>query len=374
VSFTWIKSLAMACLLLPTSAFADEEPKKKKGFFIRSPSDKFSMQIGGLIQPRFTAQATLQEQNSGEVHFSIPRGQVKFGGHVFDKAVKYSFQTEWGKGSALIKDLWVEYAAFDGKLSIRAGQYKRPFSRQWLTSAGGQEFVERSITHAYFSPGRDIGFMLHNQYLNSPRVEWAVGLFNGTGYVPWFEGDMAFDRDTYDIIVEKGEFTNIPQIFNPTAVGRIAYNHNDIDAYTEADLEGGKPRFAIGLSTMADFDVDYDQQSGTRHEIDYIFKAHGFSSTGAFFLSTQAEGDFSDQELAAGGYHLQISQVFAEIVQPAVRYASIRRPGANMHTIKGCISFYFFDHNFKIQSDSGITFHQGGQIDLAIRGQVSLMF
>ena len=366
--------LVTLVFFLSSASAADEAPKKEKGFFIPTSSKHFSLQIGGLIQPRFTAQATLQDQGSGEVHFSIPRGQLKFGGHVFNKAIKYSFQTEFGGGNALIKDLWVEYALFDGKLSIRAGQYKRPFSRQWLSAAGAQEFVERSITHAYFAPGRDIGLMLHNQYLSAPPFEWAVGLFNGTGYVPWFEGDMAFDRDTYDIIVEGGSFTNIPQMLKPTAVARIAYNHNDIQAYTEADLEGGKLRFALGLSTLAEFDADYDQRSGTRHEIDFIFKAHGFSTTGAFYLSTSAEGDFSEQKLAAGGYHFQLGQVFADLVQPAVRYASIRREGANLHTITGCLSLYFFNHNFKVQSDSGITFHQGGSIDLAVRGQASLMF
>jgi hypothetical protein len=76
---------------------------------------------------------------------------------------------------------------------LRAGQWKRPFSRQQIGSSGRLELTDRSITDKAFGAGRDIGLAVHNNYEKSPDLEWALGVFNGTGdgarLVPTFNGD-----------------------------------------------------------------------------------------------------------------------------------------------------------------------------------------
>ena len=43
------------------------------------------------------------------------------------------------------------------------------------------EAVDRAIVDKAFGNGRDVGLMLHNNYTKSPTLEWAAGVFNGTG-------------------------------------------------------------------------------------------------------------------------------------------------------------------------------------------------
>ena len=66
-------------------------------------------------------------------------------------------------------------------LHLRVGQWKRPFSRQQLTSSGKQEFVDRSLTDKAFGAGRDVGMMVHNNFTRAKGLEWAAGVFNGNG-------------------------------------------------------------------------------------------------------------------------------------------------------------------------------------------------
>ncbi|MBW2277895.1 MAG: hypothetical protein JRF63_10405 [Deltaproteobacteria bacterium] len=193
---------------LPAIAFADQtgepgdvEPRLgyDNGFFAHSVDGLFEIKLNAMIQPRFSfesqerAVATEPEPGTPEgdpldlgdetdrdhtYAFSIPRAQLKLGGHAFSESVRFFFQTELGRGMPMLKDGWIDFGLVDGALHLKVGQFKRPFSRQWLTSATTQEFVERSITHSTFDPGRDLGLMFHNRFLRSPRFEWALGVFN----------------------------------------------------------------------------------------------------------------------------------------------------------------------------------------------------
>jgi hypothetical protein len=403
VTFCFVLSFSLIGTGAAAADGEDGEPTigYEEGFFVSSADERFELKLNATIQPRFSFESVERAEAASEpvegpagpvsstsdasdrehsFAFQIPRAQIKLGGHAWSKGVRYFFQTEFGRGMPLLKDGWIDFALVDGALHLKVGQYKRPFSRQWLTSASTLELVERSITHGFFDPGRDLGLMFHNRFLKSPRVEWALGFFNGHGYVPWLVGDVTVDPDTGEGQITSGRFTNIPDRFNPTIVARLGYNHNRIKGYSEADLEGGGFRFALAASGLFELDADNSGDGNVRAEADYVVKLHGFSTSGAFYLATRSPGDFAEQELDAVGFHVQAGHVFADFVQPVVRYALIDPVGDDdrIQRLLGGLALYFFGHSLKWQVDGGAILRQdplvGDLTDYTVRTQVQLAF
>lgn len=362
------------------------------GFFIRTNDENFEIKAGVRIQERFTFLSEQTEDDDGDknrdekYNFSIPRARLKLGGNAFGKNLTYMFQADFGKGMTMLRDAYVDAALVPKVFQIRAGQFKRPFSRQQITSSGNLELVYRAITDEYFGAGRDIGIAFHNNYDKSPAFEYAVGLFNGTGDKPWFkskttvtappDGSPDGTQPTADVD-KKSVFVNVPDKFNPALVARIGYNYGDLKGYSEADLEGGGVRFGIGAGGQLDFDADEGNDSSTRANADYIVKLRGFSSTGGIYVSTASTKNFSDQEYAAIGGHVQAGYVIANLVQPAARYAIVNPDGNdnNRQEILGGLSFYFFKHNLKWQTDGGaVLFEDQSLKNYLVETQLQLAF
>lgn len=349
-----------------------------KGFFIQSEDRLFRLEIGARVQARYVFEAI--EAAPNESAFSIARARLSLSGHVFSEDLTYKFQSDFGKGFVTLKDFYADHAFVPGTFQLRAGQWKRPFSRQQITSSGKQELVDRATTDAASGAGRDIGIAIHNDYEKSPEFEYALGVFNGTGEKPLFSGDVTVDPMTGEGGVSGGAFGNVPDTLHPALVLRAGYNHGGIKGYSEADLEGGPFRAAIAASGLADLDADDDDASSLKAEVDYIVKVEGFSSTGAVYVSSAQSGPgFSDRAFEALGLHLQIGYVIGELVQPVARYSLVAPDGADndSHEVLGGIGFYFWGHEVKWQTDGGalLTEAAGGTAkDYRVRTQLQLAF
>ncbi len=348
------------------------------GFFIRAPEQPFELKINARVQARYTYEALDGEPD--EAQFSIPRARIALKGKAFSPDLSYAFQADFGKGSVALKDFYVDYGILPKVLHVRVGQYKRPFSRQQITSSGKQELVDRAITDKAFHAGRDIGLMFHNQYEKSPTFEYAVGIFNGTGDSSHFSGDAVVDPTTGEGEVTSGKFSNVPAQHHPLVVGRVGYNHGDLKGYSEADLEGGDLRFGVALGGLADFDADQDDATALRGNLDFIVKVQGFSATGGFYVSSRQTGeDFGDRAYDAAGYHLQAGYVIAEHWQPVVRYAFVEPSGSDnaREEILGGLSIYPHGHHLKWQTDAGVVGVEGSAgptVDGIVRSQLQLAF
>jgi len=370
-----------------------------KGFFIRDEKGLFELVIGGRVQGRFAFTSTEAHETSADgsdvsdtsreksYQFSLPQARLKLSGHVFSPRVGYQVQADFGnKGQPALISAYGDFGLVQGILHLRAGQWERPFSRQQITSSGNFHLVDRAITDKAFGAGRDIGIALHNDYEKSPKLEWALGLFNGTGDKPWFEGDVTSTVNADGTVTSeassKSAFTNVPDKFKPALVARIGFNTGGIKGYSEADLEGGPLRFAMAASAQANFDNDDSGAAAVRAEIDYILKAHGFSLDGAFYVASVEEEDgkgFSDQEYGAWGLHAQAGYVIAKHVEPVVRYALVDLDGDDNNTqeVLGGIAAYFFKHNVKWIAEAGPVLREDAAGDLAdfvLRTQVQLGF
>ncbi len=390
---------ALIPLAWTSTARAQDNPVAgyDKGFFIQDSKGLFKLVVGAAMQPQFAFESVEEHveevddatgdtvvlartDREPEYAFLIRRAELKLKGHAFSKNVTYGFMADFAKGTVALKDYYLDFALAPKVFHMRFGSYKKPFSRQQINSSSKLELVDRSITDKAFGQGRDLGLMFHNKYTKSPTFEWAVGVFNGTGVKPWFEGDVEVDPETGEGEVTKGKTTNVPDRFHPLVVARIGYNRGDLKGYSEADLEGGPLRFGVGLSGIADFDSDESDDSNIRSQLDLILKVNGFAATAAAYVMTAQDGSgFSDQAYSAWGMHAQAGYIFNKLIQPIVRYAIVDYDGENNNTqeVTGGLSVYIFGHNLKWQTDAGGRIHEhemGDLTDILVRSQVSLGF
>jgi hypothetical protein len=373
-----MRSLALVLALAPAVAVAEEAASAEKplvtydkGFVLRSPDDVFELKIGTQLQFRYTWE-DIEEDDEVDTNFSIPRARLKFSGHVFNEDLLYKIQIDFGKGQVLLKDWYAEYGIDPDWLWIRGGQFKRPFSRQQITSSSELVLIDRAITDKAFGAGRDLGMFLGDRYEKSPPFEWVIGVFNGTGESP------AAATVNADGEVVPG--TNIPDRFLPAVVARAAYNFGDIDGYTEGDLKGGPLRFSVGASAIADFDVDDDGVSGLRAEVDTIVKVAHFSFDGEFFTrSTAGDNPFDDIERDAIGALAEVSWFIGGHWMPAARFALVAPTGDDDDTREmiGGIGYFFYGHPVKLQADGGIIQQEtadGTLNNVRVRAQLQFAF
>ena len=151
------------------------------GFGFATGDGLFSLWLGGLFQFGYTGfdRDDLRDTNN----FSVFRNRIQMNGKAFDKNLDYKVQLETASGVTLL-DAFVNWDICDWA-EVKAGQFKVPYGRQSLTSAGKLQFIERTIVDGAFSFGRDVGVMLHDtmpvQEDGDATVEYSFGLFNGEG-------------------------------------------------------------------------------------------------------------------------------------------------------------------------------------------------
>jgi phosphate-selective porin OprO/OprP len=373
----------------PPEAIAGAEPEPEeapakvgyeKGFFIESGDGDFRLAIGARVQVRYAY--TGVESGTDTSAFSIERARLKLDGHAFTKDLTYVFQSDFGKGVTSLKDFYADYRLAPEWLHLRAGQWKRPFSRQQITSSGSLALVDRAITDRAYGTGRDIGIAVHNNYEKSPSFEYAIGLFNGTGERARSSAETTIEVDpaTGDITASTtaSDPSNVPDMLHPALVGRVGYNHGGLKGYSEVDLEGGDLRFGVGASGQVDFDADRDDDSVVKAELDAIVKVHGFDATGAVYISSvQTAEDFSDRGLGALGFHLQAGYLFASEYQVAARFAVVAPEGAKNDDseLALVLGYLPFGHNLKWQTDlAGLTHQSSHTTDVRLRSQLQFAF
>jgi hypothetical protein len=225
--------------------------------------------------------------------------------------------------------------------------------------------VDRSLVADVFGEGFDVGVAAHNDYTDAPSFEWVVGVFNGT-------------KSDLGVIATDNE--DAPTLFFPTLVARVGYNHGDIKPYKEGDLEGGPLRFAIGASGLTQLGVNRDDQSAFKATVDYVLKAHGFSTSGAYMLASGQDGEgLFDQDQLVSGLFVQAGYMISETFQPAARYSRVDfdQDGPVLHEALGGLNVYFYGHSLKWQTDAGALITErtnDTQTDWQARTQLQLSF
>jgi len=143
----------------------------------QAPSVPPPVRLSGYIQGRETYQ-----DNVGLIG-SINRARLAASGTVLGQ-VAWRIQGEFrtgsvgtGKASVALQDAYVRWTR--NSLGMQIGQFKTPFTREFITSLTEVETADRSTVVDSLAPKRDIGFMA--DYQPGGRVGFYAGIFNGEG-------------------------------------------------------------------------------------------------------------------------------------------------------------------------------------------------
>jgi hypothetical protein len=171
--------------MLSVTCLAQEENESKHDEFIKNfKKDYFTLEMLFQVVADFQPERTIIGNNG----FSVSNLRLKMLGNLDDN-FGYFFQASFIVSPVLL-DAVVKYK-FTDYLSVDAGQFKAPFSKEFLKFAGDIDFVNRAQVTALLSPRRDIGFQLSGKFLNK-LVEYKAGVFNGNGTNKFFNDNNAF--------------------------------------------------------------------------------------------------------------------------------------------------------------------------------------
>lgn len=142
----------------------------KGGLKVESADGNFEGQVGGRIMLDYAYyDDDKRKLGSGS---EIRRARLFVSGKMW-KLWKFKFQTDFAGNEVDIKDAYLSYGGFK-PLSIKAGNFKEPFSIEELTSSKYITFMERAMVVDAFAPSRNLGLQAH-AYGNI--WQGAIGLF-----------------------------------------------------------------------------------------------------------------------------------------------------------------------------------------------------
>ncbi len=339
-------------LLLPVIVAAQEvHTFYKDGIVVKSDDGNFLLKFNARMQHLFAVEdRDLGNASQTTPSFNIRRARMTMSGNGFYPWLKYEMQFTLEGAALNVRDLWLDLAK-NRKLQPRLGQFKVPFNREFLTSTGALQCVDRSIVNEEFQLGRDIGFALRG-HLSSDKVEYALGAFNGS----------AQNRANQDRTL--------------MYVARAGLNLLGKMAYSQAALENpGKPLLAIGVA--AAILPNYKpaiEGSGDRANLaravrgensdtsdviqvtaDVALKSRGFSFEGEYHFRRLKPIETS-QNVNANGLRLQAGYfVVPQKIEIALLFAKVNPNTAikadAAREMTPAFSYYASGHRLKLQTD-----------------------
>ena len=168
----------------------------KDGFFLQTPDQKYRLTLQGFVR----TQLRLYENNTSQDNeFKIRHARLILRGY-YGKYWQSEISAELTMpGGKLIRlaDLNCSYLPY---LQFQVGQYKAPFSREFLIPCWAPDLIERSMVtdSGGMTPKFDIGVMLHSPNAFNGLLWYGVGVFNGAGDN---NGDTNDDKDLVGRVV-----------------------------------------------------------------------------------------------------------------------------------------------------------------------------
>jgi hypothetical protein len=167
-----------------------------------SSSSSPSVKLSGYIQGRETYQ-----DNVGLIA-TINRARLAATGSVVGD-VTWKIQGEFrtgnvgtGNASVSLQDAYVRWTR--NSLGIQLGQFKTPFTREFITSLTEVETADRAAVVDSIAPKRDIGVMA--DYAIGGRATLSAGIFNGEGQ------NITANRDSSALGVARVTFRPFPSL------------------------------------------------------------------------------------------------------------------------------------------------------------------
>ncbi len=302
----------------------------------------FDAQLNLLLQTRLEHHD--RDGGPDTTGFNVERARFILGGNMLEDEWSYYLQNDFvgttdagsdGKASSELKDMWVQHNGGDW-MKIRVGQFKTPYSRQFLASDSSLQIMDRSLVTDLFDLDRQQGAMIHG---GEDGINYYLGLFNGESDD---EGRNRFpqDPDMQGVAMLTWSSENYG---SRTMEGDI--NHTDDMGWT-AGVSGA---YGSGTSGGDDFDkLDANADVGMR--------MNGLSLQGEFFFSNldfDVAGETDDM-----GFYAQIGYFFTDMIEGAFRF-SLLEPDDDASDLDDAqeymfgLGYYINGHNLKVLASAG---------------------
>ena len=359
--------IAVLTLSLGAVAHADDEGSAvkatyKKGFKLFTEDGEHELKLAIRNQFRFDSTRPFDDGGQFENQFKINRSRLGLEGHLFGKAHRFKIEFALGdQGNyGFLKDTFIDMQVPGTERTfVRAGLWRRPFSRQELVSDFGSQFAERAIHTVFVGGGRDIGIGIHNDHDRSPAgFEYAVGVFNnfagGSDRLQLATTCSADELGAIECVTPQA--TNVPDDFSPAVVLRAGYNSGEVRGYSEADLDGGPQRWAVGAAYKIDLanftdgtEMSYADNLSHAAEVDTIIKAHGFS------LMIELDAVKKKSATTELGVFVQPGyMIVPQHFEVAARFAAVGVDGdRNKLEARAAVNYYWHGHSYKLTTDAG---------------------
>lgn len=333
------------------------------GFYARTMDDQFGIKVGSRFNfgytygfvgpsPDFSSFDLLHAKlyAGGNAFGSQIQMYVQAGGATSDRGFSYAPAPESANGSFVLEDYYVRFNNPVGYLKL--GQFKVPFSRQWMIYSGNLQFVDRSIVTRAFALGRDRGIVAGG---DRETFAYSLGVFNGGGFLSTTQGVMNSGTQ-YSNNISGGAGHLYVARFVAMPAGSGGYSEGDVET-----REGNRTDFGVGVTfdqgrhvdtggTLAVEDTDVDILSTAA---EFTWKSEGSALQGEFFYrkfygSTSADFD-------ALGFYIQPSYFFIpRKFETALRFGWLdpSRSAGDDRIFEGsaALNLYLFsDHRYKTQ-------------------------
>jgi phosphate-selective porin len=350
--------------------------KLGKGFTFTSADEKFQLSVGGLMQVRYSF---FDNDVTNDVStFNLAKGRLIISGYAYSKDLSYMLQVafEQSGNNKMLENAYVKYRFID-EAQLTGGQTKLVYSRDNMSSVGNLEFVAVSPVTSAFSPGYDLGAVVGGKVLGD-LINYDLSVSNGAGQTSVRPSNGAQN--------------------NMALLAHLQINPLGAFGYSEGDPQfSQKPLFTVGgsyyMNTLqktapATFETNNNGYANTttgwlgrnaavfnaieQVEIDSFVVDTAFKWMGAYaqaeYFWGQGTGDITNTHVNAQGFYAQAGYcVLPKRLELAMRYSYLdpnRNVTNNLQTeVIGAVSYYFNNHNLKLQGDIGNIHNSGAFVN-----------
>lgn len=337
------------------------------GFFIQSPDEAFRLKIRGFIAARYVYNQRDTADDDSVSGFELARTRFGFMGHLFDPSLTFKIWTgDNAVGDNLLLDAWIK-KSFDNGLSVKGGQFKLPFWREWLVSEVNLQFIERSL----------LNFASAGTYTQGVQVGYDHDRFRVVGAFTDGRDEL---NSTFDDDGAEYAFTSRAEVrlFGPWS------GYKTFDSF-----RGDEPSLIIGVAGhLEESDPGNADKCGWTADVDWqLGGANLFAAVVGCDSDDPMDGDFI-------GFLVQGGVFVADPVELIARYewADSDVPGVeDLSILTAGVNYFFYKWNVRATLDVGYAFNevsarwasssagylgddsaQTGQV--VVRSQVQLLF
>jgi len=361
-----MKIFVIISIIFTTTTFAHAQSETastgyKDGFYFQTDDGNFLFKVGSRINTLYSYGKLENEPNVSSL--DLAHAKLYFGGHAFNKTIQFYAQSAFAQNTrSKPLGLQNENTAFSledyyvrgiyGDVALQMGQFKVPFSKQYMIYSGNLQFATRSIASDAFQFGRDRGVLLTGK---KTWLSYMLGFFNGGSQM------------TMPSISNLTNSQNISNDSNGQGLMYIArlsvfpqrptgFSEGDVDFNEASRIEWGT---SVALDQNRDFDTDFNQSldepktNTLSVSSDFSYLRRGFSLQGEFYYRNNHFQSISD--VHSIGFYAQTGYfIMPRSFEIAARYAWLD-PNHNTgndqsREISGVLNWYISNnHKHKMQ-------------------------